>query len=158
VVYSTHPYLMKTHFIVATIVVALAALGFFFMGPQAQAPTTPPAPEEAPGTTQVEARVGVRIDPLGVGIEVQSVLEDSRCPVDVQCVWAGTVRLATILYTDMGDGSAPQDFTLGEPITTETHELELIDVRPPARAGESIAPEEYVFVFEVRERNFDYLD
>lgn len=102
--------------------------------------------------------IGERADIDGIGIEVVEVLEDSRCPADVQCIQAGTVRLAAIVYTDMGDGSAEQDFTLLQIITTETHEVELVEVAPAPRAGEAIASSTYQFTFEVRQRTFDYLD
>ena len=100
--------------------------------------------------TRLSLQMNERADVPGLGIEVTEVLEDSRCPADVQCIQAGTVRLATILYTDMGDGSAPQEFKLGESITTETREVELVEVRPAPQAGEAIADTEYEFVFEIR--------
>jgi hypothetical protein len=144
---------MKTHLTVGAIVVGLAGLGFFFWTLRAQAPTAPPTVEEELSNTQVDARMGVRADALGVGIEVREVLEDSRCPAEVQCIWAGTVRVRTVLYTASGSGSAPQEFTLGQPITTETREVELVAVRQAARAGEALPPGDYEFVFEVRARD-----
>lgn len=49
------------------------------------------APFHAPGT--VAARLGEEVQIGDIRVRPVEVLEDSRCPVDVTCVWAGRVRL-----------------------------------------------------------------
>lgn len=112
-----------------------------------------PIPNPAPLSqkeTVITARIGEKISALGVAITPQEVLEDSRCPKNVQCIQAGTVRLKTML--EGGMGAAPQIFVIGKPITTETEEVILLDVGPLRNAGASINPSEYQFVFQIKKR------
>ena len=61
-----------------------------------QVPTSspvPPTPTPMPTPTvhRVEFRLGesVELPGQGIGISFDQVLEDSRCPANVVCVWAG---------------------------------------------------------------------
>ena len=99
----------------------------------------------------VETRIGEGGSALSVTVVPQEVLEDSRCPSDVQCIQAGTVRLRTLLTSGLGEGR--QIFILGEPITTETEEITLKRVAPERQAGVEIKPDEYRFIFEVKKRS-----
>lgn len=87
---------------------------------------------------------------LGVKVTPLSVKEDSRCPVDVQCIQAGTVRLEATLESGLGLGT--QIFTLGEAITTEAQVVVLERVEPAAKAGEDIEPGSYRFYFRITKR------
>lgn len=61
----------------------------------------------APGTA--EARLG-EIARLGdLAVRPLAVIEDSRCPRDVTCVWAGRLRLGAAV------GGVPAELVLGEP-------------------------------------------
>ena len=55
----------------------------------------PPTPTQIPTPTvhRVEFRLGesVELPGQGIGISFDRVLEDSRCPANVVCVWAGQV-------------------------------------------------------------------
>ena len=98
----------------------------------------------------VAVKIGESKNILGISIAPQEVLEDSRCPNDVQCIQAGTVRLRTLLGSGMG--TAPQIFTLGKIITTETEEIMLAEVMPAPTAGKTIEPGEYQFTFKIKKR------
>ncbi len=87
--------------------------------------------------------LGVRITPL-------EVVEDSRCPVDAVCVWAGRVVVRARL--ESGLGTAIQLFTLNEPITTEAEVIELIAVAPAPQTKTTISLEDYTFTFSVKKR------
>lgn len=100
--------------------------------------------------SRITAQIGKSVSLLGVTITPQEVIEDSRCPIDVTCIWAGRVRIRTILKSGMGE--APQIFTLGEPITTEAEEITLTSVEPVPVAGVAIAPKDYRFIFTVKNR------
>ena len=93
------------------------------------------------------AMINQRVSSLNVQITPLEVLEDSRCPVDVQCVWAGTVRLRA-QFVD-ATGETEQVCTLDTPIMIEAHEVELVKVWPEPQAGKAIAPSEYRFEFRV---------
>lgn len=94
--------------------------------------------------------LGNTINLLGVGITPNSVLEDSRCPIDVTCVWAGTVRVSTTLVS--GLGKSTQEFTLGVPVTTQAEEITLTRVDPVTSSGASPKESEYQFLFKVIKR------
>jgi len=55
------------------------------------APTTPSAPIGTP--FRIGVGQTVRLQSAGVELGFDEVLEDSRCPADVVCVWAGTAKL-----------------------------------------------------------------
>jgi len=55
------------------------------------APTTPSAPIGTP--FRIGIGQSVRLESAGIELGFDEVLEDSRCPADVVCVWAGTARL-----------------------------------------------------------------
>lgn len=98
----------------------------------------------------IETRIDQGASALGVKVVPLEVLEDSRCPEDVTCIWAGTVRVRAQL--ESGLGTADQIFTLGEPITTEAEEITLVDVRPSTHSSSAIDLGDYRFVFEIRKR------
>lgn len=87
-----------------------------------------------------------------------SVLEDSRCPADVQCIWAGRV---VVVIEARADEEAPQELTLGLPggITPDAPEqqalgaytIRLVSVDPyPATSGGP--PLDYVVTLIVESR------
>lgn len=99
----------------------------------------------------LDAVLGETIAAYGVRITPERVLEDSRCPSDVECVWAGTVRLEARL--ESGLGTAAQVFTVGTPITTEAEAVTLVSVLPyPLSPGTAISPADYRFRFEITKR------
>ena len=49
------------------------------------------APFRVPGT--VTARLGEEVQVGDLRVRPVAVAEDSRCPIDVTCVWAGRIRL-----------------------------------------------------------------
>jgi hypothetical protein len=101
--------------------------------------------------TVIETKIDQGASAFGEKVVPLEVLEDSRCPSDAQCVWAGTVRVRTELHS--GLGKSEQFFELNKPITTEVNSFELIEVRPESRAGATIPPSRYTFVFEVTRRD-----
>ena len=78
----------------------------------------------------------------GLTVRPLAVLEDSRCPAQVQCVWAGRVRIRAEV-----SGNGNRELTLGEPLAVSSGALTLVDVRPSKRAAEAIAPRAYQFTF-----------
>jgi hypothetical protein len=51
----------------------------------------------------------VSVDGEGLTLTYERLVEDSRCPLDVQCIWAGNGR---ILVTVTKQGSAPAGLDL----------------------------------------------
>jgi hypothetical protein len=136
------------------ILVALLGVGVYYVSSQ---PATPPEDDNEPVVgepTQNVARITTRIDQggsaLGVTVTPLEVVQDSRCPADVVCIWEGTVRLRARM--ESGLGAADQIFELGKPITTEAEIVTLIEVMPEPAAGKTIPAKDYVFVFEIKKR------
>ncbi len=124
-------------------------------GPNCEFPKCP----EPQGSTQtpqagesetVEARLGQSVTVLGETITPKKVLDDSRCPSDVQCIWAGTVRVEGTVLGGMGEGQLT--FELDKESTTEVNSIKLVDVKPYPLSTHDIADSEYIFTFEVTRR------
>ena len=74
-----------------------------------------------------------------------TLVEDSRCPQGVQCVWAGRVRItARVQY---GASAQSHELTLGQPLAVPGGQLELAEVLPAARQDARIEPAAYRFGF-----------
>lgn len=104
----------------------------------------------AGGAVSVRVRMNEEASGLGVRVVPLKILEDSRCPTDVVCIQAGTVRLRARLISGLGE--AMQEFTLGQPITTEAEEVLLAEVSPAPKAGVPIADSAYEFTFQIGKR------
>lgn len=116
----------------------LAALASFAL---AGCVSTPPPLAEGP------ARLGQVVYAGGPRVRPVSLVEDSRCPMNARCVWAGraTVRAEVIL----GSGTRTLDLTLGEPVLVADGQLTLVSVTPERMAGDPKPdPTDYRFAFE----------
>ncbi len=89
------------------------------------------------------ARLGERVTVDGPQVTPMEVLEDSRCPIDVQCVWAGRVRLRVTVH--LGSGDTERELISGIPVDVADGKLELVEVRPAPNSGAVILPPEYRF-------------
>ncbi len=108
--------------------------------------STTPAPQKA----TVTAKLGQKVSALGISITPLEVTDDSRCPQNVQCIWAGTVKLKATLESGMG--TAPVTFELGFPISSEAEFVTLVSVTPAPVAGQEKDPSAYRFTFEISKR------
>lgn len=99
------------------------------------------------GEQTVTARIEQSAQALGITIIPRQVLEDSRCPADVQCVWAGTVKVKTSVTGSRG--TATLTLELGKGISTESGTITLTAVSPEKQSQSEIASRDYVFTFSV---------
>lgn len=102
--------------------------------------TVPPANAgPTAGLGQVAAGNGLTIRPI-------KVIEDSRCPATVQCVWAGRL---TVRARMNGPGwTQVRDFELGVSQAVDHHRVTLIAAEPQKKAGAEIDPRSYRFTFD----------
>ena len=85
------------------------------------------------------------MNPGGPTVTPLKLVEDSRCPQGVQCVWAGRVVVnATISTPTM---KLNRDLTLGEPVPVADGTLTLTEVRPARGKDTALAPADYRFGF-----------
>jgi len=79
------------------------------------------------------------------------LIEDSRCPASVQCVQAGTVRIAAeIRYAE--SLPEPVELKLGEPVAHDRWSVVLRDVQPVPQAPGAIPPAAYRFTIDTPPR------
>lgn len=102
--------------------------------------TVPPVTASPTAALGQTATVGdLRIRPL-------RIVEDSRCPINARCVWAGRM----ILHAEVTGGGrrATHDLTLGEPVGHAGGRLALVAAEPGRMAGQETEPSAYRFTFE----------
>ena len=118
-------------------------------GPDCEFAPCPTATSTPTSTAaQMQARIGQATAALGATISPIAVTQDSRCPVDVQCIQAGTVQLRAQV-TD-ASGTTEKMFTLDKAVIVGTRTITLIDVRPDKRSTQTLSPSDYVFTFDIR--------
>lgn len=78
-------------------------------------------------------------------INFKAVLEDSRCPVNVVCVWAGNGKVEFEILDIDGQNKTLTLNIEDEPraTTLKGHKLKLISLNPPRVDGVSISPGDY---------------
>lgn len=126
-------------------------------GTQTQTPTTSkPTTPKPPVTTAPQAtstdynlKVGQSIVVAGVTAKLISISDDSRCPSDVVCIQAGTVR-ANFSIEESSVKPTTKTYTLGVPVANAYFTGELVSVAPYPKATQTISQSEYTIVFRVR--------
>jgi len=90
-----------------------------------------------------------RISGTSSRVLLRAVSDDSRCPADVQCVWAGSARILLTILTEGSPDSAISINTGMEPRTAAIsgYQLRVAGVSPEPRAGISIPANSYVVRF-----------
>ena len=78
----------------------------------------------------------------------QALVEDSRCPINARCIWAG--RLVLKARIDGADWRETVDLTLGQPYATHGTGLALVSAEPGKMAGSPPSPPASLFGFEPR--------
>lgn len=107
---------------------------------------SPTAPDPAasvvlPATVTLAVGETVLVDSVDVEVTFSAVTEDSRCPVDVTCVWAG--RAVVALAIGAGSGASTIELEVGQWREAEGLRLTATALDPQPREGEEIPPEDY---------------
>ena len=90
------------------------------------------------GLAQTATVNGIRIRPL-------QVVEDSRCPANVQCVWAG--RLIVRARMNGQGWTQIRDFELGVFQAVDRYRITLVAAEPQKTSPGKIDPQVYRFTF-----------
>ncbi|KRA84600.1 hypothetical protein ASD76_03935 [Altererythrobacter sp. Root672] len=94
------------------------------------------------------ARAGLneRVYVDGPYVTPLAVLEDSRCPMNARCIWAGRTRLS--VRVDLGSRSETHELSTDKPVQVADGQLSLVEVQPDLMAGEQAGPQKpYRFGF-----------
>jgi len=116
---------------------ALAPLAALGLAACATAPTATADPTAALGETAYTN--GLYVRPI-------AVVEDSRCPTNVMCVWAG--RLVVRSEVRGGTWRKALDLELGGPQQVADGALTLVAASPGKEAGAETDPRAYRFTFD----------
>ena len=102
--------------------------------------TVPPANAgPTAGLGQIAAGNGLKVRPI-------KVIEDSRCPATVRCVWEGRLTVRARMY---GPGwTQIRDFQFGVPQAVDRYRITLIAAEPQKQTGAEIDPRAYRFTFD----------
>lgn len=102
--------------------------------------------ERTPLPDASNVAIGERAYADGPVVEPVAVLEDSRCPMNARCVWAGRVRVQMIWWRGNGDKQS-FEVTLGEATALADGSITLEAVRPDRMTNVELKPEDYRFSF-----------
>ena len=106
-----------------------------------------PVPQVSTATT---AHINQKVSNSGIRITPLRVIEDSRCPSDVECIWAGTVKLLVKLEA-LGKGKTDEvELTLGTTTTFSDRKLTFTKVTPYPVSNKQILEKDYEFTFSVK--------
>jgi hypothetical protein len=116
-----------------------------------------PAPTQQQGqasTREVTLRVGETTFVENIEIRFGGVLEDSRCPVDVACVWAGNAQAALGVGPRRGTQGPTEQVLLNTTEGVQSGEswglrVTLVDLTPAPRSTHPIPPENYLIRLKV---------
>ena len=132
----------------------LAAVALSAGGCQSNRSPAPPQQQDQAGTGEITLKVGEATFVENVEIRFSGVLEDSRCPADVQCVWAGNAKAALGVGPRRGTQGPTDQVLLNTTEGEDTGEswglqVTLIDLTPVPRSTQPIPPENYVIRLKV---------
>ena len=107
-------------------------------------------PAAAPIRTDGLAAIGQSTQAGPFVVTPRVVVEDSRCPINARCVWAGRLRLqADVSFSGVGEQHRTI-LTLGEPLALVGGKLVLVSAEPGKLAGSPPSPPASLFGFEAR--------
>ena len=113
----------------------------------------PTAPDQSPELALISASreivleygEDIRLEGSVLRLSFGDVLEDSRCPVDVTCVWEGNGKVVIGIAAGMGPTHSLTLNTSLEPRSVVWNKIRvtLLELTPAPYAGVGIPPEDY---------------
>ena len=113
------------------------------------------APESSflPAPREVLLRYGedIRLEGSVLRLSFNEVLEDSRCPVDVTCVWEGNGKVVIGIAAGMGPTHGLILNTSLDPrsVTWSGIRVTLLELTPTPHAGTNIPPKDYAVLLKL---------
>jgi hypothetical protein len=117
--------------------------------------SNPAQPSQLEPGQPFELRSGTSASsPAGLKITFHGVTTDSRCPMDVVCVWAGDAIIAVSLSQTAGGQAERELHTTpnGSEATYLAYSITLVALAPYPRSDRQIRPEDYVATLTVKAR------
>lgn len=116
---------------------------------------SPTAPNQVSPGQAFDLRVGTSATLQdGLKVTFDGVRSDSRCPMDVLCVWAGDAVVAVRLSSAAGSPAERELHTEhgGSEASYLAYVIKLVTLAPYPRSDRPIRPEEYVATLTVSAR------
>ena len=105
---------------------------------------------------QVEVQIGhgKKVANGGITLKFVDLIEDSRCPTDTQCVWAGNAKI-TISVSNAG--RRPKIFEINTGVKPQSivfagYEIKIVRLTPAPASNIRIRKDGYVATFVVTKR------
>jgi hypothetical protein len=116
--------------------------------PETNSDTTTDASGEM--STDIVTRIDQGATAHNIKIVPTELVEDSRCPVNTTCVWAGTVKVSTLVSEiDQNSLNETRQFNLNESQQFNGRTITLVSVSPE-KANTDIPPDNYQFTFRIQ--------
>jgi hypothetical protein len=137
---------MRKTITTALVILALGLIAFMAFGrPARNTVTIGTAATSTADIARIDIGMNTPLVSNNVMISVAKVIEDSRCPSDVRCIQAGTVKV--LLNTDTAAGTSTLEMVLGETKTVDGFSFSLDGVKPYPISTKKISPADYKFNF-----------
>ncbi len=98
---------------------------------------------------ELKSQQYVEIPAENLTITFLKVVEDSRCPSDVTCVWAGKADLIFDILKNQSKEITLSTYTNNTLNVFDKYKIQLIDVKPYPTSTKTIKPEDYVAILKI---------
>ncbi len=105
-------------------------------------------PESATGDIVLSVGQSKKVGTLSLTLD--SIAEDSRCPSDVQCIWAGRVAVKLSFSNDTKSESVNLSLNQ-DPYLFENYSIKVVSVEPAPKSDKDISAGEYRVTISVDE-------
>ena len=114
-------------------------------------PATSPGLHAASLDTEVVLAIAQRaaFDQEGLEVQFVSVVDDSRCPIDTTCVWAGEAIVRLAIRSASGTVTE-HDVVEGHSTTVDNYRVSVTQVLPKPVSTRKIAPADYRVTIKVQ--------
>ena len=112
--------------------------------------TGTPAPRTASLNQDIQLAPGDQavFSQQGLTVEFVRIVEDSRCPTDTTCVWAGEVKVQLSIRNNAAQ-AVQHEVTAGQHATVGEFRVIVVQVQPEPISTRTIAPDEYLVTIRV---------
>jgi hypothetical protein len=89
----------------------------------------------------------------GIEITLDSIVQDSRCPLDVQCIWAGQI-VAKVKILSLGDTHKLEtaEISSEKSYVFNGYNISISSVTPPKNSKKEIKSGDYLLTFNVSKK------
>lgn len=115
-------------------------------GPKCEFAKCPVA--SVPTSGDLTLHVGQQGEVGDFSLTLNKIVSDSRCPIDVQCIWAGEVKVEVDL-ADKSGSETTSISSMGSPHLFGSHQVSIVAVTPATQSQKTISSADYKITFHV---------